>query len=354
MLNPHKSFTCKTKKAKCFYKLIFKRKGFINKMDRATMMYTDLAIEIQEECRGDQGEIPGVVLEKYEDGNHTSTSLVDVTKIEIKTAEGAARMGRPIGTYLTIEPKEESAEIQKKSQREKGKKEAIQSNTDLSNILASYIQLLIPQTAHSILVVGLGNASMTADALGPRTIEKMAQSGMASYAFMIIPGVFAQTGMESSEIIKGIVQRMEPDCIITIDALAARSAFRLGRTVQLTDTGIRPGSGVGNTRKGINNDTMGIPVIAIGIPTVVSAAAIVSDAMDALKHIGYNESILGSIAMLDQEEYYQLISEVFAPSLGDLFVMSRNLDAELDRMSSLLAGALENVIWNRLNKNDKR
>ncbi len=300
-------------------------------MDRATMMYTDLAVEIQEECRGDKGEIPGVVLEKYEEENDTDASGVDVTKIEIKTAEGAARMGRPIGTYLTIEIK--------------GEKES-EETVDLSNILASYLQTLIPKTARSILTVGLGNASMTADALGPRTVEKMAQSGMASYASMIIPGVFAQTGMESSEIIKGIVQRMEPDCIITIDALAARSAFRLGKTVQLTDTGIRPGSGVGNTRKGINQDTMGVPVIAIGIPTVVSAAAIVSDAMDALKRIGYNESILGSVAMLDQEEYYQLISEVFAPSLGDLFVMSRNLDAELDDMSSLLARALENVICN--------
>lgn len=300
-------------------------------MDRATMMYTDLAVEIQEECRGDKGEIPGVVLEKYEEGNDTDASRVDVTKIEIKTAEGVARMSRPIGTYLTIEIK-----VGKESEE----------TVDLSGILASYLQTLIPKTARSILTVGLGNASMTADALGPRTVEKMAQSGMASYASMIIPGVFAQTGMESSEIIKGIVQRMEPDCIITIDALAARSAFRLGKTVQLTDTGIRPGSGVGNTRKGINLDTMGVPVIAIGIPTVVSAAAIVSDAMDALKRIGYNESILGSIAMLDQEEYYQLISEVFAPSLGGLFVMSRNLDAELDDMSSLLARALENVICN--------
>ena len=303
-------------------------------MDRATMMYTDLAVEIQEECRGDKGEIPGVVLEKYEEKTDAGINGVDVTKIEIKTTEGAERMGRPIGTYLTIERKE-------RNEKEEEKEKEIVATSD---ILATYLQTLIPKTVRSILTVGLGNASMTADALGPRTVEKLAQSGMASYASMMVPGVFAQTGMESSEIIKGIVQRMEPDCIITIDALAARSAFRLGKTVQLTDTGIRPGSGVGNTRKGINKDTMGVPVIAIGIPTVVSAAAIVSDAMDALKRIGYNESILGSVAMLDQEEYYQLISEVFAPSLGDLFVMSRNLDAELDEMSSLLAGALQTVI----------
>ena len=191
------------------------------------------------------------------------------------------------------------------------------------------------------------NANMTADALGPLTIEKMAQSGMASYTSMIVPGVFAQTGMESCEIIQGIVQQTSPDCIITIDALAARSAFRLGTTVQLTDTGIRPGSGVGNARKGITKENMKIPVIAIGIPTVVSAAAIVSDAMDSLKQIGYNETILGSIAMLDKEEYYQLISEVFAPELGSLFVMPKNLDEELDTMSSLLAASLSQVICKR-------
>ena len=309
----------------------------LNVKDNKTMMYTDLAVEIQEECSGKQGEIPGVVLEQYkEDGKG-----IRVTKIQIQTADGAKRMGRPIGNYMTLESadKEHSDEHSDKNL----------SGTKLpdTNLLASYINGLLPSSAHSFLIVGLGNANMTADALGPLTIEKMAQSGMASYTSMIIPGVFAQTGMESCEIIQGIVQQTSPDCIITIDALAARSAFRLGTTVQLTDTGIRPGSGVGNARKGITKENMKIPVIAIGIPTVVSAAAIVSDAMDSLKQIGYNETILGSIAMLDKEEYYQLISEVFAPELGSLFVMPKNLDEELDTMSSLLAASLSQVICKR-------
>lgn len=309
----------------------------INVKDNKTMMYTDLAVEIQEECSGRQGEIPGVVLEQYkEDGKG-----IRVTKIQIQTADGAKRMGRPIGNYMTLESadKEHSDEHSDKNL----------SGTKLpdTNLLASYINGLLPSSAHSFLIVGLGNANMTADALGPLTIEKMAQSGMASYTSMIVPGVFAQTGMESCEIIQGIVQQTSPDCIITIDALAARSAFRLGTTVQLTDTGIRPGSGVGNARKGITKENMKIPVIAIGIPTVVSAAAIVSDAMDSLKQIGYNETILGSIAMLDKEEYYQLISEVFAPELGSLFVMPKNLDEELDTMGSLLAASLSQVICKR-------
>lgn len=309
----------------------------LNVKDNKTMMYTDLAVEIQEECSGRQGEIPGVVLEQYkEDGKG-----IRVTKIQIQTADGAKRMGRPIGNYMTLESadKEHSDEHSDKNL----------SGTKLpdTNLLASYINGLLPSSAHSFLIVGLGNANMTADALGPLTIEKMAQSGMASYTSMIVPGVFAQTGMESCEIIQGIVQQTSPDCIITIDALAARSAFRLGTTVQLTDTGIRPGSGVGNARKGITKENMKIPVIAIGIPTVVSAAAIVSDAMDSLKQIGYNETILGSIAMLDKEEYYQLISEVFAPELGSLFVMPKNLDEKLDAMSSLLAASLSQVICKR-------
>jgi len=309
----------------------------LNVKDNKTMMYTDLAVEIQEECSGRQGEIPGVVLEQYkEDGKG-----IRVTKIQIQTADGAKRMGRPIGNYMTLE----SAD--KEHSNKHSDKNLSGTKLPDTNLLASYINGLLPSSAHSFLIVGLGNANMTADALGPLTIEKMAQSGMASYTSMIVPGVFAQTGMESCEIIQGIVQQTSPDCIITIDALAARSAFRLGTTVQLTDTGIRPGSGVGNARKGITKENMKIPVIAIGIPTVVSAAAIVSDAMDSLKQIGYNETILGSIAMLDKEEYYQLISEVFAPELGSLFVMPKNLDEELDTRSSLLAASLSQVISKR-------
>lgn len=309
----------------------------LNVKDNKTMMYTDLAVEIQEECSGRQGEIPGVVLEQYkEDGKG-----IRVTKIQIQTADGAKRMGRPIGNYMTLESSD------KEHSKEHSDKNLSGTKLPDTNLLASYINELLPSSAHSFLIVGLGNANMTADALGPLTIEKMAQSGMASHTSMIVPGVFAQTGMESCEIIQGIVQQTSPDCIITIDALAARSAFRLGTTVQLTDTGIRPGSGVGNARKGITKENMKIPVIAIGIPTVVSAAAIVSDAMDSLKQIGYNETILGSIAMLDKEEYYQLISEVFAPELGSLFVMPKNLDEELDTMSSLLAASLSQVICKR-------
>ena len=148
----------------------------INVKDNKTMMYTDLAVEIQEECSGRQGEIPGVVLEQYKEDN----KCIRVTKIQIKTADGAKRMGRPIGNYMTLESADKGQSITKLPD---------------TKLLASYINKLLPSSAHSFLIVGLGNANMTADALGPLTIEKMAQSGMASYTSMIVPGVFAQTGM---------------------------------------------------------------------------------------------------------------------------------------------------------------
>ena len=159
----------------------------INVKDNKTMMYTDLAVEIQEECSGRQGEIPGVVLEQYkEDGKG-----IRVTKIQIQTADGAKRMGRPIGNYMTLESSD------KEHSKEHSDKNLSGTKLPDTNLLASYINELLPSSAHSFLIVGLGNANMTADALGPLTIEKMAQSGMASYTSMIVPGVFAQTGMES-------------------------------------------------------------------------------------------------------------------------------------------------------------
>ena len=135
----------------------------LNVKDNKTMMYTDLAVEIQEECSGRQGEIPGVVLEQYkEDGKG-----IRVTKIQIQTADGAKRMGRPIGNYMTLES----------ADKEHSDKNLSGTKLPDTNLLASYINELLPSSAHSFLIVGLGNANMTADALGPLTIEKMAQSG---------------------------------------------------------------------------------------------------------------------------------------------------------------------------------
>ena len=148
----------------------------------------------------------------------------------------------------------------------------------------------------SILVVGLGNRDVTADSLGPCTIDNLfitrhiireygRQAYRASKIHQIsalVPGVMAKTGMETAEIIKGVIKETTPDIVIVIDALAARSTRRLNRTVQITDTGIHPGSGVGNHRNALTQESLGVPVIAIGIPMVVDAGTIVSDALEKL------------------------------------------------------------------------
>ena len=306
----------------------------LNVKDNKTMMYTDLAVEIQEECSGRQGEIPGVVLEQYkEDGKG-----IRVTKIQIQTADGAKRMGRPIGNYMTLESadKEHSDEHSDKNL----------SGTKLpdTNLLASYINGLLPSSAHSFLIVGLGNANMTADALGPLTIEKMAQSGMASYTSMIVPGVFAQTGMESCEIIQGIVQQTSPDCIITVDALAARNTQRLNRTSQVTDTGINPGSGVGNHRHGLNEKSIGVPVIAIGVPTVVDAATIVNDTMfnliTAMNQSSELKTLGNTLGELNETEKYELIRELLSPNLNTMFVTPKDIDESVKRLSFTISEGL--------------
>ena len=297
----------------------------INVKDNKTMMYTDLAVEIQEECSGRQGEIPGVVLEQYKEDN----KCIRVTKIQIKTADGAKRMGRPIGNYMTLESADKGHSITKLPD---------------TKLLASYINKLLPSSAHSFLIVGLGNANMTADALGPLTIEKMAQSGMASYTSMIVPGVFAQTGMESSEIIQGIVQQTSPDCIITIDALAARNTKRLNRTIQVTDTGINPGSGVGNHRHGLNEKSIGVPVIAIGVPTVVDAATIVNDTMfnliTAMNQSSELKTLGNTLGELNETEKYELIRELLSPNLNTMFVTPKDIDESVKRLSFTISEGL--------------
>ena len=148
----------------------------------------------------------------------------------------------------------------------------------------------------SVLVVGLGNRAVTPDSLGPRVADNLSitrhilkeygkfafgKEGVNSVS-SIVPGVMAQTGMESMEIVAGVVKETKPDFVIAVDALAARNTKRLNRTIQVTDTGINPGSGVGNHRHGLNEKSLGVPVIAIGIPTVVDAATIVNDTMSSL------------------------------------------------------------------------
>ena len=242
---------------------------------------TDLALEDKERFESDNVEVQGVSLsEDYDEERE-----IKVTTVKIETENGAKVMRKPVGTYITMEapnmavPDEDyHAEISK----------------ELAKFLSRFIRK--DKEDYSILVAGLGNRKVTPDALGPYVVDNLnitrhIVKEYGKYAMgeenvrlvsAIVPGVMAQTGMETVEIIKGIVRETKPDMMIAVDALAARSSKRLNRTIQISDTGINPGSGVGNHRNAITKDTVGIPVLAIGVPTVVDAATIVNDTMENL------------------------------------------------------------------------
>lgn len=238
---------------------------------------TDLALETKEKFEEDHVEIKGVRIKEEEKGEN-----IKVTEVLIETENGAKAMGKPKGSYITIEAPE-MADGDEGYHRE------------ISEELANVLKDMIPTEKEdlSILVVGLGNREVTPDALGPRVVDNILitrhvirefgkyalGSEHSSSISSIVPGVMAQTGMESLEIIRGIIKETAPDYIIAVDALAARSVKRLNRTIQITNTGINPGSGIGNHRHGLNEESVGVPVIAIGIPTVVDAATIVNDAI---------------------------------------------------------------------------
>ena len=214
------------------------------------------------------------------------------------------------------------------------------------------------------LVVGLGNPEATPDALGPKVLEHLQATRHLAMEYGtdfcwkhgypilsgITPGVMAQTGMETAEIVKGIVQETEPDAVIVVDALAARSAGRLGVTVQLSDTGIQPGSGVGNHRSGLTEETLGIPVFAIGIPMVVGAAAIVYDTVGAMTEV-LREQIEDGIRKtedpehLQVEEVYELVRELLKPDLGPMYVTPHDIDERVDFLSYTISEAIHGALF---------
>lgn len=224
---------------------------------------------------------------------------------------------------------------------------------EISVQLAQIIRKLIRERKEemSVLVVGLGNREVTPDALGPRVVDNLFITRhiikeYGKYAFgeknvnrisSIVPGVMAQTGMESLEIIHGIIDETKPDIVIVIDALAARSTKRLNRTIQVTDTGINPGSGVGNHRHGLNKKSLGVPVISIGIPTVVDAATIVNDTMfnliAAMSQSRAFDKLGDSLKELNDGEKYELIRELLSPNLNAMFVTPKDIDESVKRLS---------------------
>ncbi len=275
---------------------------------------TDLALETKEKFEEDNVELKGVRVNEIQRGEN-----IKITEVIIETENGAKTMGKPKGIYTTIEAPE-MADGDDGYHRE------------ISEVLAEVLKSMIPLEEKedlSVLVVGLGNREVTPDALGPRVVDNMFITRhvireFGRYALgkehtnlisSIVPGVMAQTGMESVEIVKGVIQESKPDYIVAVDALAARSVKRLNRTIQITNTGINPGSGVGNHRHAINRESLGVPVIAIGIPTVVDAATIVNDAISGF----YEEADC---------------------TLNSFFVTPKDIDESIKRISFTLSEGL--------------
>ena len=241
-------------------------------------------------------------------------------------------MNKPMGNYITLEaPAMQEADED--------------YHRGISEELAKQIRDIIPgaDTEQSILVVGLGNRDVTADALGPGVVDNLfvtrhivREYGKAVYdkermnlVSGIVPGVMAATGMEAAEIVRGVVEQTEPDLVIVVDALAARSTKRLNRTIQITDTGIQPGSGVGNHRNALTKESLGVPVIAIGVPTVVDAATIVGDAIEKL------EQETESQERMIRPDRIRTMSE-----LNNMYVTGKNIDEVIKRLSFTISEAL--------------
>ncbi len=259
----------------------------INSMD----IRTDLAVENKESFGGTSAEVSGVIVKEKQ-----LTHEIKLTKVDIVNNEGAKAMNKPIGTYITIES-ENLLSNEKDFLRK------------MKRVLAKEIKSMLPKTNNaSVLVVGLGNREVTYDALGPIAISYVditkhlndyfgKEEGENSVS-ALVPGVMAQSGMEAASIIKGVVEQTKPDALIVIDALAARSIERLNTTIQLTNTGINPGSGVGNHRNAIDEETMGVRVLAIGVPTIIDASNLADGEKEmvlTLKDIDENIVMLGKL-----------------------------------------------------------
>lgn len=308
---------------------------------------TDLALEEKERFESDQVEVQGVVLEEEYDKERE----IRVTTVRIETENGAKTMGKPVGTYLTIEAPNLSSP-------DDGIHREV--SEELAKYLIEVMKKIIPESEHDkeVLVIGLGNRQATPDALGPYVADNLnvtrhivkeygkyaALEEMNCVVSAIVPGVMAQTGMETAEIIKGVVRETKPDLLIVIDALAARNSRRLNRTIQIADTGINPGSGVGNYRNAITKETIGVPVIAIGVPTVVDAVTIVSDTMEnLLSALETSESLKGVGLVLggySEAEKYELIKELIAPNLNSMFMTPKDIDETVKRLSYTISEGL--------------
>lgn len=313
---------------------------------------TDLAVEEKESFEGDGGEIKGVSLREW----HHRNSHIKLTEVSIMNEQGARSMGKPVGTYLTLD-------VPRMADKDTSYHEEVAK--EIAKQIRMLVKKLCPkkELKAGILVVGLGNMQVTPDSLGPRVVdnlrmtrhlkeeygEEFCEKNNLPVLSGIVPGVMAQTGMETAEIIKGIVEETKPDLILAVDALAARSVRRLTTTIQLSDTGIHPGSGVGNHRHSMTKQSLGVPVVALGVPTVVGAAAIVHGTVEAMiGTLAANETTSGYgryMEQLDQESQYELIRELLEPEFGAMYVTPQDIDERVKQLSFTVSEGIHLALY---------
>ena len=322
---------------------------------------TDLAIESIK-------DIKNISKEKIEENIKITNVVVDDKVSEL--------INKKKGNYITIE----FDDVTDSSNYEKVKKVFVRELNNLLNLLK------IDKKA-SCLIIGLGNSKSTPDSLGPLTINNIIVtnhlfeldelSNEYRRVSVLVPGVMGQTGLETSDVISTIVDKFKPDFIILIDALASQSVERVNKTIQMTDTGIHPGSGIGNSRKEISYETLDIPCIAIGVPTVVDAITIVSDTINYMhKHYTYSklninnplnklmayspnylkekielnkkdkETLLGIVGTLEENEIKQLLFEVLSPIGYNMMVTPKEVDFLIEKLSSLIGNGINETLHN--------
>ena len=302
---------------------------------------TDLADErrdLYKKANNVENEVEGIESQQ-EDVNEK----IKITRVKITSEQGEQAIGKPKGEYITIDIKKINLLTEEELE-------------DASKILAEELKRLIGEKIEfkdDVLIVGLGNEEVTPDALGPNVIKNVEITRhiinyLPQYidentrpVSAIAPGVLGTTGIETVEIIKGVVEHIKPKLLIVIDALASRSMERISSTIQISNTGIVPGAGVGNTRKEISENTLSIPVIAIGIPTVVETAVVVNDALDIfIEKLQQEAKSNDYLNEIKEKDNYEEIKEALLPKDFNFIVTPKEIDELVLNMGKVVANGI--------------
>ena len=296
-------------------------------------------ISVRTDLAQEGSSIPGVKIETKELENCI------VTKVEVIDRQGAEIMNKDIGKYITLESN------LMKFDDDESREEMI------SYLKEELVDIFGQDKNKKTLVIGLGNRNITSDALGPKSVSKtlVTRHLFKNYnkdydddfteVSALSPGVMGVTGIETSEIVKSLVEKVKPDRVVAIDALASRKMERVNSTIQISTAGISPGGGVGNTRKSLTKETLGVDVIAIGVPTVVDAATLTIDVLDMaidnlIAQSEETESFYEMLKKLKEEEKYHLIKDSLDPYDKNLIVTPKDIDDTIENLSIIISEGL--------------